>query len=251
MSKTRLILIIVAAVIFFAALGVYFTVSDNTQEQNSLSPVQQNPEFVSEDVVKEETSVNDFETFGTTKLKVVTYGGVSDIKTALISQKEHALIRNPRNTGDLEFHKSDSFGEYYFAENSDGEKIEYTQGTPEGIFGIGDRGEVSGILILERNPSTEYYASYPIQELAKKYGFIAVRDDQTTNNFLKNKYLKITNLNNNRQVVVEIDSRNPIEDTLYVSEATRKALMIDENALGSFSLEIVDKQNNTLGVVRL
>jgi len=251
MSKTRLILIIVAVVIFFAALGVYFTVSDNTQDQNNLLPTQQNPDFVSEDVVKEDTGVNDFETFGATKLKIVTYGGVSDIKTALSGQREFALIRNPRNTGDLEFHKSDSFGEYYFAENINGEKIEYTEGTPEGIFGIGDKGEVSGILISDRNTSTEYYASYPIQELAKKYGFIAVRDDPITNSFLKNKYLKIKNLNNNRQVVVEIDSRNPIEDTLYVSEATRKALMIDENALGSFSLEIVDKENNKLGVVRL
>ena len=68
--------------------------------------------------------------------------------------------------------------------------------------------------------------------------------------FLGTKYLRITNLNNNRQVIVEIDARNSIEDTLLISEATRRALLIDNGSLGSFSLEIIPQENNTLGVVR-
>jgi hypothetical protein len=250
MSKARLTIIITAIVIFFAALGIYFTVSDNSDTEINTSS-NQDMSFTREDIVQQEATPEYFESFGTSKLKVVTYGGVSDIKTALINNKEYALIRNPKNTIDFEFYKSDSMGEYYFAEFADGSRLEFTEGTPEGKFGYLDFGEVSKINISERNSSTEYYASYPSQELAKKYGFVAIRDDAVTNNFLSSRYLKITNLNNNRSVITEIDSRNSIEDTLYISEATRRGLMIDNNALGSFSLEIVDKENNTLGVVRL
>lgn len=250
MSKSKLLLIGAAIVIFFAALGVYFTVSDNTNNDQT-SQVNTDNNFGSEDVVEEKADPSYFESFGTSKLKVVTYGGPSDIKTALVGKTEYALIRNPTNTIDYTFYKSDSFGDYYFAEYVDGSRIEFPDGTPEGRFGYGDSGEVSQLSISDRNSSTEYYAAYPTQELATKYGFISFRDDAITNLFLKNKYLRIKNLNNNREVIVEIDSRNSIEDTLYVSEATRKALLIDEGALGSFSLEVVDKTNNTLGVVRL
>jgi hypothetical protein len=249
MSKSRLIIIISSVVIFFAALGIYFTVGDKSTEQ-TITPVN-DFDFVKEDEVQETADPEYFESFGTSKLKMVTYGGAKDIKTVLVGQKEYALIRNPKNTGDLDFSRSDSFGDYYFAEDTNGNRIEFIEGAPEGKFGYFDVGEVSGISVANRNPSTEYYASYPTNELAKKYGFLAFRDDGATNNFLSTRYLKITNLNNNRQVIVEIDSRNSTEDTMLVSEATRRALMVDENALGSFSLEVVEKQNNTLGVVRL
>lgn len=35
-----------------------------------------------------------------------------------------------------------------------------------------------------------------------------------------------------------------------ISEATKNALRVDNGSTGSFSLEIVEKENNSLGVVR-
>jgi hypothetical protein len=249
MSKARLIIIITAIVIFFAALGIYFTVSNSTPEQ---TPSSQTPEqqfdFVKEDEAKD--SAEYFENFGVGKLKVTTYGGEEDVRTSTQGANEYALIRNPKEVGGLEFSSSNSYGDFYFAKDVNGEKILFPEGTPDGKFGYNDEGEASGELIREKIPDTEYYAAYPISSLAQKSGFQAVGDEGSSSRFLGTKYLKITNLNNNRQVVVEIDARNSIEDTLLVSEATRKALLIDNGALGSFSLEIIPQENNTLGVVR-
>lgn len=249
MSKTRLIIIITAAVIFFAALGIYFTVSNNTPEpaQENLIPSQQF-DFVKEDETQD--SAEYFENFGVGKLKVTTYGGEDDIRTSTQGSNEYALIRNPRDVGGLEFSASNSYGDFYFAEDANGEKILFPAGSPDGKFGYNDIGEASGELIREKISDTEFYAAYPIKSLAQKAGFQPVGDEGSSSRFLGTKYLKITNLNNNREVIVEIDARNSIEDTLLVSEATRKALLIDNGAFGSFSLEIIPQENNTLGVVR-
>lgn len=250
MTRTRLIIIIAAIVIFFAALGIYFTIGNSNEPQAETTTQTNDFDFVKEDETKSATPEY-FESFGTNKLRITEYGGYSDIKTQQQGGIEYALIRNPTNTGGLDFAASNEFGEFYFAEDVGGDKIPYPDGTPEGRFGYLDFGEVSKVAISDRNPATEYYASYPSQELAKRSGFISIRDDGTANLFLNTRYLKITNLNNNRQVIVEIDSRNNIPDTLFVSEATRRALGIDNKSLGAFNLELVDKQNNTLGVVRL
>lgn len=251
MTRTRLIIIISSIVLFFAALGIFFTVQDNTESVPALENTNQNPEFdfVKEDEVRADAEY--FETFGSSKLKVATYGGPADIKTTTQGSNEYALIRNPKNSGGLDFVLSNDLGEYYIAKDSVGEKIIFTEGNPDARFGYTDVGEVSGKFIRERIPSAEYYAAYPISELAVKSNFEVVGDEGASSRFLGTKYLKITNLNNNRQVIVEIDSRNHIEDTLLISEATRKALLVDNNILGSFNLEIVDKENNTLGIVRL
>lgn len=248
-KKTVVVLSVV--IFFFAALGIYFTVNDNNNTETTPSPTnsQQNFDFVKEDV-SESDSAQYFESFGVGKLKVVTYGGPKSIKTSILRGQEYALLRNPVSVGGLELTVSNPQGDYYFAENSLGEKILYTEGDPESVFGYNEVGIISELLIRERIPSAEYYASYPIQELAEQSGFSPIRDDGASNRYLKTKYLKITNLNNNRQVIVEIDGRNSVEGTLYVSEATRRALLVDEGALGSFGLEIVDKENNSLGVVR-
>jgi hypothetical protein len=251
MSRARLIIITTAAVIFFAALGIYFTVSKNTPEavpQNQI-PSQQF-DFVKEDQAQVQDSAEYFETFGVGKLKVTIYGGEGDIRTSIQGGNEYALIRNPKDIGGLEFSTSNSYGDFYFAIDGDGNKILFPEGSPDGKFGYNDVGEASGELIREKIPDTEYYAAYPTNSLAQKSGFQAIGDEGSSSRFLGTKYLKITNLNNNRQVIVEIDSRNTLEDTLLVSEATRRALMIDNGALGSFSLEIISPENNTLGVVR-
>lgn len=251
MTRTKLIIIISSIVLFFAALGIFFTITGNSEDGQVLQNTNQNPEF---NFVKEDEargSAEYFESFGVGKLKVVTYGGASDIKTFTQGSSEYALIRNPKNTGDLTLSASSEMGEYYFAEDEEGEKIIYREGDSAGKFGYDDVGEVSQQLIRERISSAEYYAAYPISELALKSRFQVFGDEGSVDRYLSTKYLKISNLNNNRQVIVEIDSRNRLEDTLLISEATRKALLVDNNILGSFNLEIVDKENNTLGVVGL
>lgn len=249
MSKTRLIIIITAIIIFFAALGIYFTVSNNTQDTSPQSQVpSQQFDFVKEDEVTD--SAEYFDNFGVGKLKVTTYGGEGDIRTSTQGSNEYALIRNPKDVGGLEFSASNAYGDFYFAKDADGEKIIFPAGNPDGKFGYTDVGEASGELIREKISDTEYYAAYPISSLAQKSGFQAVGDEGSSSRFLGTKYLRITNLNNNRQVIVEIDARNSIEDTLLISEATRRALLIDNGSLGSFSLEIIPQENNTLGVVR-
>ncbi len=249
MTRTKLIIIISSIILFFAALGVFFTVQKDEQSNQITQNQPQSFDFIKEDEIRED--VESFGSLGLSKLKVITYGGYTDIKTYTQNSKEYALIRNPKITGDLELISSDTFGDYYLAEDNNGDKILYTEGASDGKFGYTDRGEVSDELIREKIPSAEYYAAYPISELAAKSGFKIFGNEGSVNNYLNTKYLKITNANNNRQVIVEIDARNYIEDTILISEATRKALLVDNGVLGSFDLEIVDKENNTLGVVRL
>ena len=250
MLSKRLIGIITVAVIFFAALGIYFTVN-NEEETPTVEPTnqQQNFDFVKEDVSKTDSSQY-FESFGVGKLKVITYGGFRSVKTAVQGNREFALIRNPEEVGGLELVISNEQGDYYFAEDFMGEKIPYPDGEPESVFGYDQTGLVSGKIIRDRISSAEYYASYPTADLAKQSGFTVIGDNGASDRYLKSKYLRITNLNNNRQVIVEIDDRNPIEGTMYISEATRRALMVDEGSLGSFGLEIIEKENNSLGLVR-
>lgn len=251
MNKQQIIIGISVIVIIFAVLGIIFTFQDRA-EQNS-SQIENNTQEQSFDFVKDDTSSETgdyFESFGLNKLKINVYGGPSDIKTIQKGQSEYSLIRNPKNIGGLEFVSSNEFGEYYLAKDLDGQSIIFTEGDSNGRFGYGDVGEVSGVLVRERIPSAEYYASYPTSELALKSGFAVVEDTGVANRFLATKYLKIKNLTSNKEVVVEIDSRNPIEDTLMISEATRIALGVDNNSLGSFELVLVEKNNYTLGAVR-
>ncbi len=247
--KNKIFIAALALVLVFAIIGIIFTFrtpeAENT-ENNQV--VTQDFDFTREDTVQEDTET--YSNFGVNRLRVVSYGGASDIKTYTERTSEYALTRNPRNTGGLTFAASNDYGEFYFAINQDEQRIIFNEGTSEGKFGYEDVGEVSGTLIRERIPSAEYYAAYPISELALKAGFQQIPDTGAANNFLKDKYLKITNINNNRQVVVEIDTRNHIEDSLMISEATRKALLVDNGILGSFNLQIVDKEENTLGVVQ-
>lgn len=250
MRNKQIIVIVGVIIVILAILGIYFTVQD---ANNAESLTQQNPEGQNFDFVKDDqspTTPDFFESFGLNKLELRVYGGPTDIKTSIQGGRELALLRNPKNTGGLDFAGSDSFGEYYFAEDINGEKITYTEGSSEGRFGYLDFGEVSGILIRERIPSAEFYAAYPTSELALKYGFPVIDNTGVSNRFLSTQYLKIRNLTNNREVIVEIDSRNTIEDTLLVSEATRVALGLDNNTLGSFDLQIVNREGHTLGVVR-
>jgi hypothetical protein len=251
MTRNKLILIIISIVIFFSALGVYFTIGDNstnTQTQNNTTSV--DFDFVREDVSQRDSSQY-FSALGANRQRIVVYGGSSDIRTFTQGQTKYGLIRNPKSVGGLEFIASNSFGEFYLAKDEDGNRIEFSNGSPDGRYGLNDFGEVSGVFIGSRIPSAEYYAAYPIQNLAIKSGFEPLGDTGQVNRYLNSKFLKITNLNNNRSVIAEIDTRNYIEDTLFVSEAVRRSLMIDNNALGSFKLEIVDKENNTLGFVGL
>lgn len=250
MTRNKIILIIATGILVLAVFGVFFTLQDKEKQPAVVEGIipEQNFDFVKEDKPSDTTEY--FNSFGLGKLKINTYGGPSDIKVALKGSTKYALIRNPRETGDLEMAISNEFGEYYFAENADGEKIVFEGGSVDGRFGYLETGEVSQVLIQERIPSAEYYAAYPESELALKTGFEAVGDTGIANRFLSGKYLKIKNLNNNKEVIVEIDTRNTIEDSLLVSEATQKALGLDKNSLGSFSLELVSKENNTLGVVR-
>lgn len=251
MSKQKIIIGVSIIIIIFAIFGIIFTFQDRAQEpspQTENAPSEQSFDFVKEDTSSD--SAEYFESFGLNKLKINVYGGPSDIKTILKGQSEYSLIRNPKNIGGLEFVSSNEFGEYYFAKDSDGQNIIFKEGDANGRFGYSDVGEVSGVLVRERIPSAEYYAAYPTSELALKSGFALVEDTGIANRFLATKYLKIKNLNNNREVVVEIDSRNPVEDTLMISEATRVALGLDNNSLGSFELMLVEKENYALGVIR-
>jgi uncharacterized protein YpmB len=251
MKTKQLIVIAGVIIVILAIFGIYFTVQDASKAENTPD---QNPSEQEFDFVKEDESSSPtpefFESFGLNKLKVNVYGGPSDIKTTVQGQNEYALIRNPKNIGGLDFVSSDSFGEYYFAEDVGGDRIIYKNGSPGGRFGYTDFGEVSLVAISERIPSADFYAAYPSSELASKSGFQLIEDTGVANRFLSTRYLKIKNLTNNREVIVEIDSRNNLEDTLLVSEATRVALGVDNNMLGSFDLQIVDKETNTLGVVR-
>lgn len=250
MNRKKIIIIVFAIILIFAIFGFIFTITSKKEvETTQIDTEQVSFDFVKEDEVSDSTEY--FNSFGSSKLKVTTYGGSKDIRTSIQNKNEYALIKNPKNTGDLEFFSTDSYGDFYLAKDADGSKIIFTEGDPQGKFGYGEVGEVSGVLIQSRIPSAEYYAAYPINEFAIRSGFQAFADNGASNNLLQTKYLRITNLNNNRQVIVEIDTRNAIEDSLLISEATRKALHVDEGTLGSFNLEVVDKTNNTLGVVGL
>lgn len=251
MNKQQIIIGVSVIIIIFAILGIIFTFQDRAEVSNTPSEntqIEQTFDFVKDDTSSEPEDY--FESFGLNKLKINVYGGPKDIKTVAKNNIEYSLIRNPKNIGGLEFVSSNEFGEYYFAKDSEGQNIIFTAGDANGRFGYSDVGEVSGVLIRERIPSAEYYAAYPTSELALKSGFALVEDTGIANRFLATKYLKIKNLNNNREVVVEIDSRNPIENTLMISEAGRIALGLDNNALGSFELMLVEKENYTLGVIR-
>ncbi|MFA7193661.1 MAG: hypothetical protein WC087_01975 [Candidatus Paceibacterota bacterium] len=251
MNKQQIIIGVSVIIIIFAIFGIIFTFQDRAEVSNS--PAENIPAEQSFDFVKEDTSSSPteyFESFGLNKLKINVYGGPKDIKTVIKNNVEYSLIRNPKSIGGLEFVSSDEFGEYYFAQDSAGENIIFTPGDASGRFGYGDVGEVSGVPIRERIPSAEYYAAYPTSELALKSGFTIVENTGVANRFLSTKYLKIKNLTNNKEVVVEIDSRNPIENTLMISEAGRIALGLDNNALGSFELVLVEKENYTLGAIR-
>lgn len=250
MLNKKTIIIISIVVVIFAGLGLFFTLQNNSSEETLNQNTQANFDFVKEDQVSEGDSAEYFESFGLSKLKVTTYGGPADIKTLVQNNSEYALTKNPQSTGGLTFALSNEMGEFYFAQDENSSKILYPEGTSEGKFGYEDVGLVSGILTRERIPSAEYYAAYPSEDLSSQMGFEAYRDDGSTNRFLNSKYLKITNLNNNRQVIVQIDTRHDVEGSLLISEATRKALLVDNGIMGSFSLEVVEKENNTLGVVR-
>lgn len=247
MNKNKLIGIGLIVISIFAFIGIFFFLNkgDAPAQQNTTSTPAQT------------TSSNDtsepaeyFESFGLGKLKVQTYGGPSDIKTIEQKGVEYALLRNPINTGGLEFALSTEFGTYYFAKDTNNQKISFEKGSPSGFFGYDEVGLVSGDLIKEKFSSTEYYAAYPTKDIALKSGIQAIDDTGTANKYLGSKYLKITNLNNNVSVITEIDTRNEQEGTLMISEATKNALRVDNGSTGSFSLEIVEKENNSLGVVR-
>jgi hypothetical protein len=250
MNRKKLIIIISAIILIFASFGFIFTLTaEKTPEAITNQQEQISFDFVKEDEVSD--SADYFNSFGSGKLKIITYGGAKDIRTHIQNKTEYALIKNPKNIGGLEFISSNDLGDFYFAKDGSDSKIVFEEGDPEGKFGYLEAGEVSENLIQNRIPSAEYYAAYPISVFALKSGFQVYEDNGSSNNFLQTKYLRITNLNNNRQVVVEIDTRNAIEDSILISEATRKALRVDNGALGSFNLEVVDKTNNILGVVGL
>lgn len=249
MSRNKLIGIGFIIIGVFAIIGFLFFINkkDPVAPQNNIVTPTNN---ASENSSTENESAEYFDSFGLGKLKIQTYGGPSDIKTITQKEIEYALLRNPQNVGGLEFAISDAFGTYYFAKDISGQKINFEKGEANGKFGFDEVSLVSGDLIKEKSSSTEYYAAYPTKNIALKSGIQPVEDTGTANRYLSTKYLKITNLNNNVSVITEIDTRNTEEGTLMISEATRNALKVDNGSTGSFSLEIVDQENNSLGVVR-
>jgi hypothetical protein len=194
MTRNKLILIIASIVIFFSALGVYFTIGDNSKNttiQNTQNIV--DFDFVRDDVARRDTAQY-FESFGSNRQRILVYGGSSDIRTFAQGQTRYGLIRNPRDVGGLEFIASNSFGEFYIAKDQEGNRIEFANGSPDGRFGLNDFGEVSGVFIGSRIPSAEFYAAYPIQNLATKAGFPVINDTGQANVFLNSKFLNLETL---------------------------------------------------------
>lgn len=249
MTRNKIIGISIIIVSILAIVGIYFFFQDNKKVD---TPVVSNDNTtVANNTFEElnETEPKYFDNFGVGKLKIETFGGPKDIKTSIKNGVEYALFRNPENIGGLEFVLSNEMGNYYFAENLTGEKIIFEKGTAEGDYGY-EKTLVSERFIGDLNTQTEYYSAYPQKNIALKIGIQAIEDTGAGNRFLNSKYLKITNLNNNVSVITTIETRSEKEGSLLVSEATRKALKVDEGVLGSFNLEIVDKENNNLGIVR-
>jgi hypothetical protein len=239
MNKKTLSLIGIAALAIIAIVLMFLSSGAET-------PIQ-------EEVITEETNQEGEVSFvggSETDLTVISYGGARDIKTLDVSGEEYALLRNPKATGNLDLAVVDPYGNYYFAETDNGERIVFEEGTPEGKHGYEETGLVSNLLIRERNTFTEYFVAYPDSLSAQVEGLISVPDTGVANRFLKTRYLLIKNLNSNRSVIAEIDHRSNESGTLFVSEATRNALGLDNGTQGSLRIELVPAAPSTLGVVR-
>jgi hypothetical protein len=229
-------------------LIVTFLLNSRRNINEALTGVGQQTNATSEETEKDFIKQEELKT---NLLTISSYGGSKDVKTIEINGYEFALTRNPKIVTDLNFAISNLLGDYYFAEDINGNKIIYKDGTPEGRFGINEVGLVSGKLTRTRNTQTEYFAAYPDLLSCEVLGLPPIEDTGQANNFLKTQYLKITNRNSNVSVIVEIDTRWNDSKTLLVSEAVRKSLGLDNEAKGNLELQLVPVEENKLGPIRI
>lgn len=178
------------------------------------------------------------------------YGGLSDIKTHLSGNTEFALIRNPSNIGGLELAIIDEGMPYFFALDSNGNKIPFSEGSPAGLHGYREEGLVSGVLIQERITDTEYFIAYPDATSARLASMEEIPDTGIANQFLATQVAKITNINTGRSVVAEIDHRSSRENAVLMSRAVLRELGLQNGSTGNLTIELFPKESLSIGPVR-
>jgi hypothetical protein len=209
----------------------------------SEEPAQPEPEIAEEPEIVEEIAPGE----GTA---VIVYGGPADIKTFSDGPQEFALFRNPTRTGGLELAAADLFGSYYFAIDTEGERIVYPAGDPDGIHGYSEVGLVSGDLIRERNSVTQYFIAYPDETSARIMNFPEIPDTGTANRFLSTQFAIITNKGTGERVAAEIDHRSQQQEALLVSEAVARELGLSDGSVAALEIELVDRETTSVGPVR-
>ena len=243
MTRNRILILIILVVVIVTFAFFYFSPEDNEEEIRN----DDTNEFSQQEVPNNPNQI----TGGTTNdFVLITYGGKEDIKTLEENGREYALLRNPPIVEGLVLAATDLYGDYYFAEDNNGERFVFTEGSPRGKHGYNDIGLVSKRLIRERNSATEYFAAYPKSLDGQAVGLVPVTDTGSSNTFLKSRRILITNLSSNISVVSEIDHRGGEQGSLLVSDLTRKSLGIDNGSTGHLRVELVPAENFNLGIVR-
>jgi hypothetical protein len=239
MREKLLLIISIAAIVGGISAIVYVSMTDATS-----ITVFQEPAPIEE--VKEVETPTVVEGGITVKY----YGGSSDIKTITERGVEYALIRNPENVGDLTVVETTPDGSFYYALDSEGNKIQYPKGEAKGIHGYTEAGVVSGTLIRDRIPVTEYFIAYPDATSARLANFQEMPDTGTANRFLASQVAIITNKNTGASVIAEIDHRSSQQGTMLISEAVGRELGLSTGATANLLITLTPKESVTLGPVR-
>jgi len=238
MRDRLLIIVIIAAIIGGVSAIVFVFNKKNSPVETFVEPI--------EEIPVEEPAI----TVAQGGITVVYYGGPADVKTITEGGIEYALIRNPENVGGLTLALSDVSGTYYYALDSNGNKILYAQGDSKGLHGYEEQGEVSGMLIRNRIPATEYFVAYPDETSARLANIEPVADTGIANRYLSSQVAVITNKNTGRSVVAEIDHRSEQNSVMLVSEAVGRELQLDSGATANLLVELVPRESVVLGPVR-
>jgi hypothetical protein len=238
--RERLLLIIsIAAIVGGISAIVYVSMSDATSITvfQEPAPIEEAKEPETPPVVEGGITVK-------------YYGGAVDVKTVTEKGVEYALIRNPENVGGLTIVETTPDGSFYYALDNEGNKISYPKGEAKGIHGYNEVGLVSGTLIRDRIPATEYFIAYPDATSARLANFQEVPDTGIANRFLSSQVATITNKNTGVSVIAEIDHRSSQQGTMLISEAVGRELDLSTGATANLLITLTPKESVTLGPVR-